>query len=162
MQLTRFAQSASDKMAYVAVAKALYDYEPQASDELKLLEDVGLYIVDASDPEWWKAKIRPNVSPTTGQVISFPSELKSEEGKVGLVPANYVEEAEPIRLSRALYDYEAQNQDELSIQEDELLRVYELEGEWLLVKKQGTDELGTGTGKIGFVPANYVDEVRFS
>lgn len=34
----------------------------------------------------------------------------------GLVPSNYVEAAEPLRLSRALYDYQPQNSDELEVQ----------------------------------------------
>ncbi|KDN49560.1 hypothetical protein K437DRAFT_273215 [Tilletiaria anomala UBC 951] len=144
-------------MAYISICKALYDYEAQASDELQLTEDEHIYILDASDPEWWKAKRRPPIDPSSGQLLPFPAGV--EEGQVGLVPANYVEESEPLRMSRALYYYEAQNDDELALQEDELLRVYEYEGEWLLVKKQGHDELGTGEGKLGFVPANYVDEV---
>lgn len=47
----------------------------------------------------------------------------------------------------------------LNTSEDELLRVYETDGLWLLVRKQGADELGDGQGKLGYVPANYVDEV---
>lgn len=143
-------------MSYVAIGKALYDYTAQAEDELNLTEDEGLYILDNSDPEWWKAKRRP---PIDANGHPQPSS-SSDEQEVGLVPANYVEEAEPLRMSRALYDYEKQNEDELDVQEDELLRVYEYEGEWLLVKRQGSDDIGTGEGKLGFVPANYVDEVR--
>lgn len=166
-----------------------------------------------------------------GTAIQNDSEAPS-----GLVPSNYVEAAEPLRLSRALYDYEAQNSDELDVageyihstekerlslaaylqrarakdrllalailfrrprvehlvklrlssgtgnsftsllshsdrptrhlpiripipSEDELLRVYETDGLWLLVRKQGHDEIGDGEGKLGYVPANYVDEV---
>lgn len=141
-------------MAYVQVAKALYDYEAQAEDELTLKEDDSLYILEADDAEWYKAKIRKLNADGT------PVQETDEEAQIGLVPANYVEEAEPLRLSRALYDYEAQNEDELTIAEDELLRVYESDGLWLLVKKQGTDSLGEGgTGRLGYVPANYVDEV---
>lgn len=141
-------------MAYVQLAKALYDYEAQAEDELNLKEDDSLYILEADDADWFKAKIR-RLNPD-----GTPIDQPDEEADIGLVPANYVEEAEPIRLSRALYDYEAQNEDELSISEDELLRVYESDGLWLLVKKQGNDALGEGgVGRLGYVPANYVDEV---
>lgn len=144
-------------MAYVQLAKALYDYEAQAEDELNLKEDDSLYILEADDAEWFKAKIRRLNEDGT------PIEQSDEEAEIGLVPANYVEEAEPMRLSRALYDYEAQNEDELSIAEDELLRVYESDGLWLLVKKQGHDSLGEGgVGRLGYVPANYVDEVSSS
>lgn len=134
-------------MAYVQLAKALYDYEAQAGDELSFKEDDTLYILEAEDAEWFKAKLR---------------KLNTDDAddQVGLVPANYVEEAEPIRLSRALYDYQGQNEDELTIAEDELLRVYETDGLWLLVKKQGGGALGEGgVGRLGYVPANYVDEV---
>lgn len=141
-------------MSYTSICKVVYDYTAQAEDELTLTEDAYVYILDASDPEWWKAKHRPPIS-ADGQ-----PQGAQLDGKVGLVPANYVEEAEPLRMSRALYDYTAANDDELSVQEDELLRVYEYEGQWLLVKRQGADELGTGEGKLGFVPANYVDEVQ--
>ncbi|PWN52249.1 hypothetical protein IE53DRAFT_10601 [Violaceomyces palustris] len=143
-------------MAYVALCKALYDYTAQAEDELSLTEDDTLYILEADDPEWWKAKLRrlnEDGTPVQDQTD------EEAESLVGLVPKNYVEEAEPLRLSRALYDYEAQTEDELSITEDELLRVYETDGLWLLVKKQGQDTIGGGEGRLGYVPANYVDEV---
>ncbi|CAO1618113.1 unnamed protein product [Parajaminaea phylloscopi] len=142
-------------MAYVQLAKALYDYEAQAEDELSLKEDDTLYILEADDPEWFKAKLRrlnPDGTPVDDDAGGADD--------IGLVPANYVEEAEPLRLSRALYDYAAQNEDELTVSEDELLRVYETDGLWLLVKKQGDDALGEGgVGRLGYVPANYVDEV---
>lgn len=141
-------------MAYVALCKALYDYVPQAEDELNLTEDDYLYILESDDPEWWKAKLRRLNEDGT------PVQDDPDEGTVGLVPANYVEEAEPLRLSRALYDYEAQTEDELSMVEDELLRVYESDGVWLLVKKQGNDPLSGGEGRLGYVPANYVDEAE--
>ncbi|TKY87982.1 hypothetical protein EX895_003078 [Sporisorium graminicola] len=141
-------------MAYVALGKALYDYVAQAEDELNLTEDDYLYILESDDPEWWKAKLRRLAEDGT------PIQDDSDEGTVGLVPANYVEEAEPLRLSRALYDYEAQTEDELSMVEDELLRVYESDGVWLLVKKQGQDPLSGGEGRLGYVPANYVDEAE--
>lgn len=144
-------------MAYVALCKALYDYTAQSPDELSLTEDDTLYILESDDPEWWKAKLRRlNEDGTPVQDES----TEEADGLVGLVPANYVEEAEPLRLSRALYDYEAQNEDELTIEEDELIRVYETDGLWLLVKRQGKDDIGEGgEGRLGYVPANYVDEV---
>ncbi|KAK0569100.1 cytoskeletal protein binding protein [Tilletia horrida] len=132
-------------MAYVAYCKALYDYAAQAADELALAEDDVLYILENDDAEWWKAKLK---------------KPDSEEEAVGLVPANYVEEAPPLRLSRALYDYTATSDEELTVAEDELLRVYETDGPWLLVQKHAGEGLDQGTGRLGFVPANYVDEVE--
>lgn len=135
-------------MAYVSLCKALYDYAATADDELSFTEDSFLYVLDAEDSEWWKAKLRG----------TDPSVEDDDNGPVGLVPANYVEEAEPLRVSKALYDYGKQNDDELDIAENEILNVYETRGEWLLVKRQ---DGGLPAGKLGFVPANYVDEVRW-
>lgn len=132
-------------MAYVSLCKALYGYTATAEDELTFTEDALLYVVEAEDPEWWKAKVK-----------SGSGEEEDDDEPVGLIPSNYVEEAEPVRASRALYDYEKQNEDELDIQEDEMLSVYEVKGDWLLAKRQVD---GVPTGKLGFVPANYVDEV---
>lgn len=57
----------------------------------------------------------------------------------------------PISRARAIYAYEAANNEELTIGEDDLLQVYEKDDEWLLVKVDGGEQLG-------YVPANYVQE----
>lgn len=132
----------------MSLCKALYDYTATAEDELSFTEDALLYVLEAEDPEWWKAKLKKS-----GEGVDDEND---DDAPIGLIPANYVEEAEPIRASRALYDYGKQNDDELEIAEDEMLSVYEVKGDWLLVKKQ---ENGVPTGQLGFVPANYVDEV---
>jgi hypothetical protein len=137
------------RMAYVSLCKALYDYTATAEDELSFTEDALLYVVEADDPEWWKAKLK------TGEDEDDDDE-DDDTAPIGLIPANYVEEAEPVRASRALYDYNKQNDDELELQEDEMLSIYAVKGDWLLAKKQDN---GVPTGKLGFVPANYVDEV---
>jgi hypothetical protein len=56
-------------------------------------------------------------------------------------------------MAKALYDYEANAPGELSMKEDEVLRIFEREDEWLLVQ---SDAEG---GRAGFVPANYVEQV---
>ena len=55
-----------------------------------------------------------------------------------------------------LYDYEAQQPGELSVNEDEVLHVYGKDDDWLLVHSQKEG------GKVGYVPGNYVEEVRAS
>jgi len=66
--------------------------------------------------------------------------------------ADFVPQASPIWIAKALYDYEATSDDELTITEDETLLVYDKEEDWSLVKSQ------TGKG-IGFVPTAYIGEV---
>ena len=41
------------------------------------------------------------------------------------------------------------------MKEDEILNVYDKDDDWLLTSSQ------TAEGRVGYVPANYVEEVRF-
>ena len=52
--------------------RAVFDYQAEEEDELSFLEGDILYVVDSSDPDWWKARCR---------------------GVEGLVPSNMVESA---------------------------------------------------------------------
>lgn len=66
-------------MYYTSVCKALYDYKAQSDDELTFNEDDILYILDKEeDPDWWRAQLKP--------------QSLEQEGPVGMVPANYVDE----------------------------------------------------------------------
>jgi hypothetical protein len=126
---------------YISIVKALYDYAPQSEDELEVKEDQLLFLIDDSDPDWFNTKHKPQDS--TVDVATLPS---------GLVPANYVEEAPYISVAKAIYDYEANAEGELSIAEDEVLHVYEKEDDWWLVKSQKPG------GRVGYVPGSYVEE----
>ncbi|KAI0092053.1 hypothetical protein BDY19DRAFT_928131 [Irpex rosettiformis] len=125
---------------YLAVLKASYDYEPQpdAADELAIKEDQLLFLLEKVDDDWWKVKIK--------------LESQDEEGPAGLVPAAYVEPAQPISTVKALYDYEANAEGELALQEDEILLVYAKDDDWFLVHSQKEG------GNIGYIPGNYVEE----
>eukprot|EP00128_Syssomonas_multiformis_P007765 Colp12_sorted_trinity150504_noHs@31508 len=57
--------------AQVECFKALYDYNAQQKDELSFKEGEILYILDKSDPGWWKARVGD---------------------REGLIPSNYVAE----------------------------------------------------------------------
>ena len=67
---------------------------------------------------------------------------------------NVSPQAEHISVVKALYDYEAQQSGELSVTEDEMLYVFDKDDDWLLVQSQKEG------GKVGYVPGNYVEEVR--
>lgn len=54
----------------VKVVRALYRYDAQQNDELTFDEGDLIYILDSSNPDWWKAKC---------------------EGRTGLIPSNYVD-----------------------------------------------------------------------
>ncbi|KNZ79832.1 Actin cytoskeleton-regulatory complex protein sla1 [Termitomyces sp. J132] len=122
---------------YLAVLKASYDYKPQSEDEIAIREDQILFLKEQVDDDWWKVKMK--------------GDSQDDNPSVGLVPAAYVEQADHISKVKVLYDYEAAADGELSVEEDEILLVFETEDDWILAQseKQG--------GKAGFVPGNYVE-----
>ncbi|CAE7122972.1 unnamed protein product [Rhizoctonia solani] len=126
-------------VTYGSVLVALYDYSPPAGaeDEVAIKEDQVLLLIDSSDDEWWKVKVKTN--------------SQEDNGDSGLVPKAYVEEAKPITSAKALYDYTANGDGELTIAEDEPLSVFEQEAEWTLVKSTRPG------GKAGYVPATYIE-----
>ncbi|KAF8558937.1 hypothetical protein OG21DRAFT_1503895 [Imleria badia] len=123
---------------YLAVLKASYDYAPQSEDEIAIKENQIVFLLEKTDDDWWKVKIKGG--------------SQDEDSPSGLVPAAYVEQAEHTSIAKALYDYEAAAPGELSIREDEILMVFDREDEWMLVQSQKDG------GKTGFVPGSYVEE----
>ncbi|KAF4574647.1 cytoskeletal protein binding protein [Pleurotus pulmonarius] len=125
---------------YLAVLKASYDYVPQTDeDEIAIKENQILFLIEKVDDDWWKVKIKGST--------------QDEDSPVGLVPAAYVEPADHISTVKALYDYDAAANGELSMKEDEILDVYASEEEWLLVQSKSSG------GKAGYVPGNYVEAI---
>lgn len=123
-------------MGFLGIYKAIYDYEPQVEGELAIFEGDILYILEKSDEDcWWKAKKKA-------------IEIDGDE-PVGLVPNNYIEEAQPNSYARALYDYTRQTDEELSFTENSELDVYDTSDiNWILVGLKG---------EYGFVPSNYIE-----
>jgi len=52
---------------------------------------------------------------------------------------------------KALYDYEATSNDELTISENDILLAYDTDDDWLLV------QTAEGGGRAGYVPVTYVE-----
>lgn len=124
--------------------RALYDYNPQETNELSFKEgDIINLIEKFPDSEWWKGECK---------------------GKVGLFPGNYVEpvqqaqqpslpakqEASKQQKARAIYDYAAQETNELSFKEGDIITVVDkiTDSDWWM---------GELNGKKGVFPTNYVE-----
>lgn len=121
--------------------KALYAYESQGDDEVTMQEDQLVLLLDKSDDDWSKVRLKQ------------PSQ-QDLEGPEGLVPAAYIEKATPLGTVKAQYDYDASAPGELSIVDGETLQVFERDEDWILVESQ----LKGGKCKVGYVPANYVED----
>ncbi|RAH83867.1 hypothetical protein BO86DRAFT_308612 [Aspergillus japonicus CBS 114.51] len=125
-------------MGFLGVYTVVYDYEPQGAGELELREGDLLCILEKSEEDsWWKAKKK--------------ADRDDEDEPEGLVPNNYVEEAQPTHTAKALYDYTRQTDEEVSFSEDADLIVYDTsDPDWTLVGVNGD---------FGFAPANYIEIV---
>ncbi|PWY89345.1 hypothetical protein BO70DRAFT_285960 [Aspergillus heteromorphus CBS 117.55] len=122
-------------MGFLGVYTAVYDYEPQGEGELELREGDLLCILEKSDDDWWKAKKK--------------ADREDDDEPEGLVPFNYVEEAQPTHAAKALYDYTRQTDEEVSFSEDADLIVYDIsDPDWTLVGV---------SSDYGFAPANYIE-----
>ncbi|KAI9714180.1 MAG: cytoskeletal protein binding protein [Chrysothrix sp. TS-e1954] len=123
-------------MGFLGVYRAVYDYAPASDAELSISDGDLLFVLEKStDDDWWRAKKKATED--------------DEEEPEGLIPNNYIEEAQPIHQARALYDYSRQTDEELSFAEHAVLDVYdEHDPDWTLV---GLD------GEFGFAPANYIE-----
>ncbi|BCR90777.1 cytoskeletal protein-binding protein SLA1 [Aspergillus chevalieri] len=125
-------------MGFLGVYTAVYDYHPQAEGELELREGDLLYLLESSaEDDWWKAKKK--------------ADREDEDEPEGLVPNNYVEEAQPVHVAKALYDYTRQTDEEVSFSEETELVVYDTsDPDWTLVGVNAD---------YGFAPANYIEIV---
>ncbi|EGD85713.1 hypothetical protein H112_06629 [Trichophyton rubrum D6] len=125
-------------MGFEGVYTAVYDYTPQGENELAFAEGDLLYILDkSSDDGWWKAKKKT-------------AEFESEE-PVGLIPHNYVEEAQPIQRAKSIYDYTRQTDEEVSFADDVDILIFDTsDPDWTLV------QVNT---EYGFAPSNYIQVI---
>ncbi|KAJ6106759.1 hypothetical protein N7512_010276 [Penicillium capsulatum] len=126
-------------MGFLGVYSAVYDYQPQGEGELEIREGDLLYILEKSaEDDWWKAKKK--------------AEREDEDEPEGLVPNNYVEEAQPAHRAKALFDYTRQTDEEVSFSEDAELVVYDTsDPDWTLVGVNAD---------FGFAPSNYIEIVE--
>lgn len=130
-------------MPFQKVVRALYTYDANDTDEISFKEDDLLIVIEkASEGDWIHVRLlndSSRVGPTNG-----------------LAPANYIDEIEAIGKLQASYDYDAQEDNELSFRESELLiLLVKLDDDWWLAK------VGHGSdSKFGLVPSNYVVELN--
>ncbi|EEB05505.1 cytoskeletal protein binding protein Sla1 family [Schizosaccharomyces japonicus yFS275] len=129
----------------IGIYKVLYGYTAQndgstgdddpLNKELSIEEDDLLCLLQKGEDDWFLVK--RNVQNQDGQ------------GEIGIVPSNYIEEAQPAASVSALYDYAKQSVDELAFAAGDVLNLYgDLNSDWILAGCKGT---------YGLVPSNYLD-----
>lgn len=115
---------------------ALYTYEKQDDDEISFYVGEIIVLLEKDESGWWVGR-NPR-----GEVGSFPSnyvDVALDEGDIIQINANY----------RALYDYEAEDETELTISAGEVLFVYTETDGWYFGKNNAGEE--------GNFPSNYME-----
>ncbi|CAE6469551.1 unnamed protein product [Rhizoctonia solani] len=117
---------------YISVWTARRGFSPDEDDdagELAVKKGQMLLLLDASDPDWWKFKIKTN--------------RQQNNGNSGTVPKAFTQEAQFTSAAAACESFIAQADGDLTIFRNDDLSVYCIEGDWALVK---------GAHAAGYVP----------
>jgi len=122
----------------------IYAYDATEENELSFVEGETLYLVEKDDSGWWRGR--------------------NKKGKEGVFPSNFVEiigeegaaaNTGTVTINadfQALYDYEAEDETELSIKEGEILHVVSETDGWYF----GTN----ARGQEGNFPSNFVESLE--
>uniref|UniRef100_A0A6B2L1Z4 SH3 domain-containing protein n=1 Tax=Arcella intermedia TaxID=1963864 RepID=A0A6B2L1Z4_9EUKA len=121
--------------------KTIYAYDATEPNELTFGEGETLYLIEKDDSGWWRGRN------AKGQEGVFPSnfvEVVGEEGAAGTagtvdINADYT----------ALYDYDAEDENELTIKEGEILHVISETDGWYFG--------ANAKGQKGNFPSNFVE-----
>ncbi|KAH0586539.1 hypothetical protein H2248_007764 [Termitomyces sp. 'cryptogamus'] len=140
--------SETSKKDHYPTARVLFDFRPTSEYELEVSEGETVHVVEANDGSGWV-------------------KVADMQGKDGLVPASYLERVDPnsqtpatrgdsCQRVRAVYAYEAQGPDELSLADGQTVE--------LTSGPSGGQNYGSGwwegidsTGRRGIFPSNYVE-----
>ncbi|TPX48253.1 hypothetical protein SeLEV6574_g02148 [Synchytrium endobioticum] len=120
------------------VCRAAFDFHGNTDCELNNVKegDFLLIIDDGSDDKWLTARHR--------------SQDAFADSTIGLIPANYVQDAPPVVTWKAIYQYEARTDDEISFPDGASIDIYERnDPEWWLARYHDD---------VGLIPAVYVSE----
>jgi len=118
----------------------IYSYDATEDNEISFAEGETIYLLEKDDSGWWRGRN------AKGQEGLFPSnfvEVVGEEGNSGSIEIH--------KDFQALYDYEAEDETELTIKEGEILHVISETDGWYF----GTN----AQGKEGNFPSNFVELV---
>ncbi|KAL9646886.1 hypothetical protein ABK040_013746 [Willaertia magna] len=124
------------------VAAALYNYDATDESELTIQEGEQLEVLECHDDGWWYGKN------SRGQCGLFPSNFVSSE--TSTAPTHNDTEPPQVSKATALYDYDAQDDSELTFKAGDVISVLATSGDgWFL------GELPNG--QRGLFPSNFTD-----
>jgi len=121
----------------------IYAYDATEDNELTFGEGEIIYLIEKDDSGWWRGRNKKGVEGV------FPSNFVEVVGEEGGGTSGTVEINSDFT---ALYDYEAEDDTELTIKEGEILHVISETDGWYF----GTN----AQGSKGNFPSNFVDRLE--
>jgi len=127
----------------------LYTYTADEEGELTFKEGDPIYVLSKDPSGWWRGRTEAGDEgdfPSNYVGTGNPGEVKSGEEEAD------DEETTIEAKFRVLYDYEAEEEGELTITTDQILYVFTERGGWFFGKND--------SGQTGLFPSNYVERVE--
>jgi len=121
----------------ISECRGLFDYNPDDPNELQFKQGDIITVLQKDPSGWWQGELN-------GRVGVFPSVDWVEEIGVSSEPKGP-------KQCRALYEYRADNEHELSIKPGDILTVEKDDDGWYTGRNQN--------GQVGIYPSNYVQAI---
>ncbi|ODN02930.1 Cytoplasmic protein NCK2 [Orchesella cincta] len=141
-----FKQCPHDARDAIGTAIVKYAYQAQQMDELSLIKATRILILEKSNDGWWKGQYGNHVG-------WFPSNYTQEENDDETVHT-YAMAENVLDIMVALYNFTAQNDQELSFEKGDRLEIVDRpasDPDWFKARKSN--------GQVGLVPRNYLQEL---
>jgi uncharacterized protein YgiM (DUF1202 family) len=157
--------SSSRMMSESSYATAKYNYDPQRPDELRLERGNNVLVIERSSDGWWKGECNGETgwfpsnyvepAPDPSPVASIPQQQPYAPDYTKDISSAFqngtAAHAPILEVVTTLYDFDAQNAEELSFRKGEKLDIIEHplhDPEWWKARN--------AHGLIGLVPTNYI------
>ena len=135
-----------DETNIIAVGISLYNWNGEEFDDLPLLAGAKVELLDKSDPCWWRGRCN-------GIIGNFPSNYCTfdflENHTDDLKSANGSNMAACQKIYKVLYDFDAENPEELTVREGDILHIRGEFTDWIV------GNLPDFPDSAGLVPRNY-------
>ncbi|KNC84703.1 hypothetical protein SARC_03078 [Sphaeroforma arctica JP610] len=142
-------------------AIALFDFKGEDSDELSFFEGEEIKLLEKVSDEWFQGEgadgsqgifpanfVKVVVEIGSGPVLKRQNSNKRPSSR----PVSKVEAETSKEMARALFDYDANDSDDLPFKEGDMIEVLEhVDADWLT---------GTLNGNTGMFPLNFVEIVK--
>lgn len=144
VQQVQQAKKDEAKQPVLKMLVSLYSYDKTEENELTFGEGETIALLEENDSGWWKGRLE-----RTGEEGLFPSNFVEEQGK----PASAVADGPAVINARykSLYDYDAEDNTEISIKENDILFVESEKDGWYYGYREANPSMK------GNFPSNFVE-----